>query len=512
LLNRLSRGSPIGKYQYILNPQYRLKNDKKRVLLFYKNADPPIKKGISDIVGFLHPIYAVLLCLFDGEKNLTTVVDEFIELTDLKSNSINTFVSQLVENQTEIKVDFNGSTFYFPQNTLIRAENKNDVIHYNPHDFLIPNSQLDFKRQRLYEPLDATIILNNNCVTQCIYCYVNKKKLYTCQIPFKRMVELIREAKEIGMRSFNPGGGELFTYKYWKELLSLLVENHFDPYITTKYPLNERRIKELKDTGIKRINLSIDTIKSSQMCKLLNINEQYYGLILKTLKDLNNNDFDICIHSQVTSINQDSMEELFNYLLGFANINCIKVRSTAFSLYPKSDRNNFLWLRPDKNKLDKIKDIVIKLREKHGDRVQFYFHEYPERKKYINPSTQEKQALFENRPQCSGNFHAFYILPDGQVTICEELYWQPQFIIGDIMKQSIREVWNSKKALSLYQYSKDLIREQSACKRCDDFDRCHQVRGFCWKQVLYAYGEENWDYPDPRCPCAPQPFNEFWIE
>jgi MoaA/NifB/PqqE/SkfB family radical SAM enzyme len=456
----------------------------------------------------------VLLCLFDGEKNLKTVKDEFAAVTGSNRESINTFVSRLLENPTAIKVDFNGSTFYFPQNTLIRAGKKNNVSYYNPGDFLIPNNQLDFKSQRLYEPLDTEIMLNNTCETGCIYCYVDKRKPFTCQIPFKRIVELVREAKEMGMRSFNPAGGELFKYKYWEELLNVLVENHFDPIVTTKYPLNERLIKKLKDTGLKRVNISIDTINRSQMYKLLNVNEKYYDLFLKTLKDLNNNDFDIHIYTQVTSINQDSIGELLNYLLGFENINCIKVRSTTFSLYPKGERNNYLWLRPDKKKLDKIKDMVTRLDEKHGDRIRFFFHEYPERKKYINPSKQEKQALFKNRPQCSGNFHSFYVLPDGKVTICEELYWHPQFIIGDLLKQSIREMWNSEKALSLYRFSKDelRVREQSACKTCNDFDRCHQERGVCWKQVLYAYGEENWDYPDPRCPLAPQPCNEFWIE
>lgn len=497
---------------YILNPQYTLKSDKKRVLLFNKDVVPPVKNGLSEMVGFLHPVLAILLCLFKKEKNLKTVLDEFAELTGLKREFVSPMVSQLLENKTEIKVAFNGRTFYFPRNTLIRAGNHYDVTSYNPEDFLIPNSQLDFDSQRLYEPLDSMIMLNNRCATQCTYCYVDKRKPVACQIPFKRIVELIREAREMGMRSFNPTGGELFTYKYWKELLDVLKENRFDPVITTKYPLNERHIKELKDIGIKRINFSLDTINRGQMCQLLNVNEKYYDLILKTLEQLNNNDFDICIQSQVTSINQDSMEELFDYLLGFENINCIKVRSTTFSLYPKSDRNNFLRLRPDKNKLDEIMDTVIRLDKKHGDRVRFLFHEYPERKKYINPSTREKQALFKNRPQCSGNFHAFHILPDGRVTICEELYWRPQFIIGDLMTHSISEVWNSEKALSLYHFSKDLVRESVACKKCDDFDRCHRTQGVCWKQVLFAYGEENWDYPDPRCPRAPRPGNEFWIE
>lgn len=36
--------------------------------------------------------------------------------------------------------------------------------------------------------------------------------------------------------------------------------------------------------------------------------------------------------------------------------------------------------------------------------------------------------------------------------------------------------------------------------------------GVCWKTVLMAYGESNWDFPDPRCPKAPLPFNEIYIK
>lgn len=497
---------------YILNPQYRLKVDKSRVLLYYKNADPPIEKGISNFLGFLHPVFAVLLCLFDGKKSLKKVLDEFVYITDLKRESVSKLISQLVENKTEIKIDSNNHSFYFPKNTLIQQGTKNEVIHYNPYDFLIPNNQLDFQTHRLYEPLDTMIILNNICVTQCIYCYSDKRELFPCKIPFERLVEIIQEAQKIGMRAFNISGGELFTYRHWKEFLKELVENNFDPYITTKYPLNERRIKELKDIGIKRIQLSIDTIKSDEMHQLLNVNEKYHVLILKTLKDLDNNNFDIRINSQITSINQDSMEAFFNYLLNFENINRIRVRATGFSLYSKGV--NYPSLRPAKNKLNKIKDLVIKLREKHQDRVILDFFEYPERRYYINPSAEEKRIHYENRAQCSGNFYSFDILPDGKVTICEELYWHPQFIIGDLMKQSITDIWNSEKALSLYHFSKDSVRDKSPCKTCNhkDFNRCHQQKGACWKQILYAYGEENWDYPDPRCQHAPEPFNEFWIE
>ena len=47
-----------------------------------------------------------------------------------------------------------------------------------------------------------------------------------------------------------------------------------------------------------------------------------------------------------------------------------------------------------------------------------------------------------------------FVLPDGKVSACEQLYWHPQFIIGDLKKQSIEEIWNSPKAWELYNLSK----------------------------------------------------------
>lgn len=41
-------------------------------------------------------------------------------------------------------------------------------------------------------------------------------------------------------------------------------------------------------------------------------------------------------------------------------------------------------------------------------------------------------------------------MPDGKVTICEELYWHPHFIIGDLKKQTLKEIWNSQKAKDIF--------------------------------------------------------------
>jgi radical SAM protein with 4Fe4S-binding SPASM domain len=323
---------------------------------------------------------------------------------------------------------------------------------------------------------------------------------------------LVQEARELGMRSFNISGGEIFTYRCWKELLKVLVENGFDPFVTTKYPLNERDIDQLREIGIKRVNLSLDTLDRRQMRALLKTNDHYYNRILKTLNGFNNKGFELCIQSLVTSLNQDSMAELFNYLLDVEKIRCIKVRAVKFSLYPPGERDKYQWLRPDKNKLEKIKNLLSQLKKKHGEQVQLLFRDYQGQEHYANPSPEAKQALFEKRSQCPGNISSLFILPDGKVTLCEELYWHPRFILGDVRKQSLREIWNSEAALNLYRLSAADVRKQSVCNTCGQFTECRQQHGICWKEVLSAWGEENWDYPDPRCPHAPQVCHELWIK
>lgn len=43
-----------------------------------------------------------------------------------------------------------------------------------------------------------------------------------------------------------------------------------------------------------------------------------------------------------------------------------------------------------------------------------------------------------NGAVCSALNSHLFILPDGKVTICEQLYWNPRFIIGDAKKSGLK--------------------------------------------------------------------------
>ena len=107
-----------------------------------------------------------------------------------------------------------------------------------------------------------------------------------------------------------------------------------------------------------------------------------------------------------------------------------------------------------------------------------------------------------NNQICLGNSTTLSILANGDCTLCEMLYDNPEYIIGNINENSIYDIWNSKKAYELYSPNQANYNPQSPCSKCEVFDICKKGFG---KRICYAdinkIGETHHS-PDPRCPLS----------
>lgn len=107
---------------------------------------------------------------------------------------------------------------------------------------------------------------------------------------------------------------------------------------------------------------------------------------------------------------------------------------------------------------------------------------------------------FFSRSYCSGLFSSLFILPNGKVTMCEELYWYPKFIVGNILEQSLDDIWNSEAALNLYYLKQSKISDESPCKTCKDYEACRIPKQVCYRDIVRKHVTKHWDYPDVNCP------------
>ncbi|MCK4763040.1 MAG: radical SAM protein, partial [Candidatus Aminicenantes bacterium] len=404
---------------YILNPGYRLKKDKKRVILFNRDTDETTSPVKDDFLGNVHPVYAILFSFFDGQNTLADVLKKSAALLSMDQEVVLKILSPLIENKDDLHTDYDSHHFHFPENLLIKKQENHKVEKYNIEDFFIPKTELDLESWRLYSPIDILLMINTRCVTDCVYCYAQRDKNINLELPFERMKELIREAKNLSMRSFDMTGGEYFLYPKWEELLVELLSNGFIPYISTKSPLSMDTIKKLKNTGLNKIQISLDSIIEDELIKILNVGKNYHKEILDTLHNLDKEGFNIYINSQMNSFNSnsDNIFKMIDHLLNLKNLKRLNVGAAGVSIYRSQDE--FLKYRPSLENAKKIEKHIVKLKEDFGEKISLNFSGYSEKKDYIDCSIEEREENFKKRARCSANFYALVVLPDGKVTICE---------------------------------------------------------------------------------------------
>lgn len=319
-------------------------------------------------------------------------------------------------------------------------------------------------------------------------------------VSLKRIKELLKEASTIGVTNFSLSGGDLFVYKYWKEVLAEILVNGFQTYISTKYPLKKEDVEYLKQLGIESMQISYDTDDALIQQKLLNVGIDYKEKMLETFAFFEKANMKLHVKSVLTKYNSgiSAIDNLLNRLMSYKNIIHISIAPSESSLY-----KNFEHYRVDRTVLENALAYVEQYKKKNKI-TKIDCQGYIKEEEFCS-SFEEKEKNYSYRAQCTANVTSLYILPDGKVGICEELYWHPDFIVGDVNKQSLMEVWNSEKAKNLFNIQQKDFPKESVCASCQVFDNCRKKLGVCWKYILRAYGNDQIYEPDPRCPLAQFP-------
>lgn len=444
----------------------------------------------------------MMLSFFNGTE-LQTSVNDIKDYFSLPIEKVNKLIAPLISNGEVVYNEFG----VFPKNIIVKYEDGMPNHKYKPEDF--PYSDVDLRISRFKAPVDIIFNITMKCRTNCIYCYADRKNPNAKNLlPIERVEEIIDEAKQIGTFKFKLMGGEVFMHKDWYRILKKLSDSGFRPDLSTKVPLKEKHIEAIKELGIAPIQFSLDTMIKDNLYKVLNVKDPYFDEVLRSFELLEQNNIDYSVHTVISSTNNtfqdiDSLKEFF---LDKKNLVDWAFDVAKCSMYLDYDY--------DKYKISPENFIAIKdyIREIDSQNLFNFKFTLPFARNYKETySASNLKSLYEARTPCSGNLSAFYILPDGKVTLCEELYWHPSFIIGDLKNESIMDVWNSQRAHDLFYLKQEKIQDKSACKTCDIFSECRRFKHVCWRDIILGYGHENWDYPDLYCSKSPKVKKDIFI-
>lgn len=474
------------------NQNYYLRHDLERTILStrYDCIDPMV---YSNWTSRIHPLYAMIFAIVSKPIEFFQAVKTIASFFSMSQEKAHSILDLLMNEEGIIEASYKGTKSYFPPKIIIDTEKIiiPPLILYKPEQFIY--SQVDLKSLRMKSsPHGLVIIINNKCRTKCIYCYANKNYRYQDNLSIDKLKEILLNAKELGIKDIQLIGGEFFLFKDWENLLELVCEmGFFKPLISTKIPLTIKDIKHFERFKT-RLQISLDSIDKDLIKDTLKVNRNYLSQMINSIEMIDKSDINYQIATVLTkptaSIN--NIKNIYLFLSQLKNLKRWEIRSVFRSLYAKT---NYEELKVSKD----FEEELIKWHNTINNDSPFH----------IIVSTNDNSNFFMAKngsisfsgPICSANTTHMVILPDGKVTICEQLYWNEHFIIGDINKNSIEEIWRGEKALNLAYTPKNSIKKISPCSKCELFDKCMNFPNKCYANVLKAYGMENWDFPDPRC-------------
>lgn len=486
---------------YVLNPDYRLRHDVHRTVLF---AVSSATEGSSvGWVSFIHPLQAAFLSFFTFGRSLGENLQLLSAFFHREESQLTGWVAGIVENPRPVCTLSPQGKVWFPRRVLVEADKVDGRLRLDrleAGDFLW--RKLDLTGRRLYTgPLQVTLMLTNRCVTHCRYCYADTVTRVETPLATTRILELVDEAAGWPVKQFNLMGGEIFLHPDWDVILRRLVELGIAPeFISTKVPLTDGLVGKLRDTGYRGVvQVSLDACDPRILHELLGVGTAYWEQVWLGLQALDRSGMKYQVATVLTSLNAhvETLETLYNKLCSLKQLAAWRVVPVSDSLY--KEPADFKRLKLPVSYLHTLFEQLEQLTADSPFPVLLG-------RDLINCHSRTAAGGSRAFPgkECSAQTSHLFILPDGKATICEQLYWNPRFLIGDASCQSLVEIWDGPRAKQLYGLTRTDISTQSPCRECNLFEACWSYHNRCWSDILKAYGEEHWDYPDPRCSRAPE--------
>ncbi|MCK4947192.1 MAG: radical SAM protein [Candidatus Aureabacteria bacterium] len=473
--------------RYQLHHDIGMRCDVDRNIIYVKN---PVESELSDFLQTINSELAVFLGLMDGSMEIDDVVRNWSEL--FFGTKPDREIGKVLQAMLKSKLG--------PDLQVHQILNKVDSKTLGRRDLpeistlIVPKEIENIDDPRLRIPLQMLFMPTLDCTQKCSYCYSTESYSDNIKaLEFKRIQEIMEEAKRLGMHTIDLSGGEPVSYRHFFPLLEKLFELGLEVNLPTKYPLSREDVKRLKAIGLKTIQISIDALTPKVIDKVVGL--KGYGLkILKTLDYLEEAAIGVRTNTVITSYTLEEVEPLMRFLATKKNI--YRVTQSPYSISRFKHKSKF----PISNEEYKV---ILEASEKiFESRPDISFNPGDVFEPYEKVSVIEREKSWDERSFCSGGRQNFALLPDGKVTMCEELYYQRHYIMGDLTEQSIMEMWNSPEAKSISYPPKELFPD-GPCRDCKDLAACHYSPGRCVREAIKHFGEDKHYYPDPRCPKAP---------
>ena len=464
-----------------ISPKWRLRPDHGRGLIY--------KHSINDLVWQWVPLpIAISISLMDGKRPAAMIVKDLVQLLSLRDEP-----EGLILFKAAIGLS-NEATEPF----LIELKGGCDeVTHVNLKRFLelnnCPRNPKSMAIGQLQIPLQLLFMPTNECRTNCIYCYSERRAISSkLLLSPKRWGELIDEAGLLGIDMLVFSGGDPLLYHCIDYLLQKLAKWRIEYVLPTKTYISYQRAQEFSElcSGGGTIQISIDGVSPDVIDHLVG----YSGFCKQAWSSIDHlvkTGVRVRTQSVVTPLNLSETPELIRMLYQYG------IRDATITNYSRSffRHSDSLFLSP--TQMEKLNETIARLK------AELKWEDLKCNVGVNDPalmSLDQKKSSWLKRAGCSGGKSSMAITPSGHVILCEQMPQEEPFIVGNVRENTLQEVWYSPRVAQFVFPPKESF-QSTSCEQCDEFDDCHCAHGRCFRDAYFVYGKLN--HPSPNCPKAP---------
>lgn len=256
--------------------------------------------------------------------------------------------------------------------------------------------------------LSLRITLTNRCNVNCIYCHHDGMRSSKNEMTPDEIYKICQIAKRIGVRKIRLSGGEPLIRKDIVEIISKISSIGFnDISITTNGILLEKYAKDLKEAGLDRVNVSLDTL-NPETYEFITKKDYLEAAKKGILKSVEVGLYPVKINMVIMrDINEHEIKDMFN----FCKDNNMVLQLIELIESENCDDDKFSAEYHYKLDMveERLSDIADEVREREFMQGR--------RKYYINGGEIEVVKPVDNSKFCA-NCTRLRVTPDGKIKPC----------------------------------------------------------------------------------------------
>lgn len=310
----------------------------------------------------------------------------------------------------------------------------------------------DMKNGVISAPLYVRIKPTNRCNHRCYYCSYNDLKLYlrkkvdfTDEIEYKTLASTIDELAEIGVKAITlSGGGEPLVYNKINNIMERVVNHGMDLSIITNGQLVKGKTADILSKS-KWVRISLDSHTKELFSDIRRIPEKNFLKLVDNINnfvDIKDKKCELGMNCVVHEKNKDYIYDIakFSKKLGFNHIKYAARITKDVMEYHKPFKQSVID-QITKAQLE-LNDKSFRVIDKYSDHFDF---------SAVYNRTYSKCYIMQIVP---------IVAADGNVYMCHDKAYVANGLIGNLYKQSFKDIWfsdNTKKLFNSFDAKKECL-------------------------------------------------------